>query len=60
MNFLKAFYSLDIFQINSPVPMIYYEPLFIYIYNLIISTPNYITISKCEKLNKHYIQCGFC
>jgi hypothetical protein len=27
--FLKAYYSLDIFQINSHVPMIYYEPYYI-------------------------------
>jgi len=26
---LKAFYSLGIFQINSHVPMIYYEPYYI-------------------------------
>jgi hypothetical protein len=33
---LKAYYSSDIFQINSHVPMIYYEPYYIkksYIFN---------------------------
>jgi hypothetical protein len=27
--FLKAYYSSDIFQINSHVPMIYYEPYYV-------------------------------
>jgi hypothetical protein len=36
--FLKVYYSMDIFQINSDGPMIYYETY--YIEKIILSTPN--------------------
>jgi hypothetical protein len=51
--FLKSYYSSNIFQINSHVPMIYYEPYYIKIN--ILSTP-----SKHEKLSIGYSCYGFC
>jgi hypothetical protein len=55
---LKDFYSSYIFQTNSHVPMIYYEPY--YIKNLIFSTPNYIVVFKYGKLSTCYACCGMC
>ncbi len=54
--FLRAYYSLDIFRINSHVPMIYYEPYYIrksYTFNTKL-----ITTSKHEKLSINYTWCG--
>jgi hypothetical protein len=53
--FSRIFYSLNIFQTNSNVPITYYEPY--YIENLIFLTPNWNITFKCEKLNKHYTCC---
>ncbi len=58
MSALRAYYSSHIFQINSHVPMIYYEPC--NIKKIIFSTPNKITTSKHEKLNNSYTCCHLC
>jgi hypothetical protein len=50
---MNVFYSSNIFQINSQVPMIYCEHCYSK-KNLILSTSNEITIFKHEKLNTCY------
>jgi hypothetical protein len=49
---LKALYSLDIFQINSYVPIIYYEP---YLYKKILYFQHQIKLPLLSMKNQTFV-----